>query len=67
MINMSYCAVENTTLALEELLRLVSEYGDPAEWYNDLSASERSYIDRLNRVTDQFQEICQEIHESDDV
>lgn len=67
MINMSYCAVENTTLALEELLRLVLEYGDPAEWYNDLSASEQSYIDRLNRVTDQFQEICQEIHESDDV
>lgn len=66
MINMSYCAVENTTRALEELLDLVVKYDNPIDWYNDLSDSEQSYIDRLNRVTDQFQEVCEQIYNSDD-
>ena len=45
--NMSYCAAENTALAMEQLIDLVKEGGE--EYIRDLSRYERTgHIDLIN-------------------
>ena len=54
--NMSYCAVENTSMGLEQVLDLMQEHDTVADWIEDLNTYEQSSLPVLV-------ECCREILE----
>ena len=62
MINMSYCALENTAAAISQIL----DEGLAAQVPSELSEREREAQERLLELSDMLQETIQEALESEE-
>lgn len=54
--NMSYCAVENTAMAMDQVIDLMEEYDSPEEWLESLSEHELRGLESLLQSTERFRE-----------
>ena len=58
--NMSYCAVENTARAMEQVIALMEEFDSPEEWLESLDAHERRGLESLLVSLERFREYTEQ-------
>ena len=67
--NMSYCMMENTQLALDQIVNSMAEAmeeGNLREWFTDLSESERRAMSQLWDLCRTFQDMTNDVWEQAD-
>ena len=59
--NMSYCAVENTALAMHQVIALMEEYDSVEEWMASLNEYEQRGLTSLVRAIGQFRDYTEDL------
>ena len=57
MINMSYCRIENTYAALQEVVDAMKDYRSRTAFENDLPETEKVYLDQLKKLIAEFNDL----------
>ena len=55
--NMSYCAVENTASAMEQVLDLMQDFDTVEDWLHSLNEYERASVHELLRACEDFTQV----------